>query len=303
MKDVSGHEPVMLEEIIHWLDLKPGSIILDCTVGYCGHAEKILESTAPDGALYGIDRDPEALNAARTRLGRFGTRIITIHGSFADLKWHLAGRGVSRVDGVLFDLGVSSPQLDNPARGFSFQTDGPLDMRMDPTTGPTAADIVNSTDEADLADLIYRFGEERFARRIARSIVRARSARPIGTSGELVAIIRDAVPAHYRHGRLHYATRTFQGLRIAVNAELDQLESALLDAVDVLSPRGRLCVISFHSLEDRIVKRTYRSLSESRLQVLTKKPQMASENEVLRNPRSRSAKLRVAERLELEGRS
>jgi 16S rRNA (cytosine1402-N4)-methyltransferase len=216
-----------------------------------------------------------------------------IKGHFVDLKRHLADRGIAKVTGVLFDLGVSSPQLDEPARGFSFQADGPLDMRMDQTSGNTAADIVNGADEVDL----YEFGEERFSRRIARAIVRMRTKRPIETTGQLVSIIESAVPGFYRWGRIHCATRTFQALRIAVNQELEHLEPALRDAVDVLEPGGRLCVISFHSLEDRIVKQTFRALSGKVLTILTKKPQLPSSEEMNRNSRSRSAKLRVAERM------
>ncbi len=218
-----------------------------------------------------------------------------------DLKRHLAERGIANVHGVLFDLGVSSPQLDEPERGFSFQQDGPLDMRMDQSVGTTAADVVNRTEESDLADLIYQLGEERYSRRIARGVVRARAQRPLSTTQELVAVIESSVPGSYRRGRIHCATRTFQALRIAVNRELDHLEPAIRDAADVLRPGGRLCVISFHSLEDRIVKHTFRALSGRALTVLTKKPLMASEEECARNPRARSAKLRVAERPVQEG--
>ncbi len=218
-----------------------------------------------------------------------------------DLKQHLTACGITSVDGVLFDLGVSSPQVDEPSRGFSFQSKGPLDMRMDQSSGRTAADIVNHTDETDLADIIFQFGEERYSRRIARAIVRARTRGPFQTTSELAATIASAVPAHYRRGRIHCATRTFQALRIAVNDELSQLEPALRDAADVLAPGGRLCVISFHSLEDRIVKRTFRALAGTRLTILTKRPQLPTEEEIDRNPRSRSAKLRVAERIVQEG--
>jgi 16S rRNA (cytosine1402-N4)-methyltransferase len=218
-----------------------------------------------------------------------------------DLKRHLAEHGISRVDGVLFDLGVSSPQLDEPLRGFSFLTEGPLDMRMDQSGGMTAADVVNRMKEAELADLIYQFGEERYSRRIARAIVRARARRLLETTRELVEVVESAVPGAYRRGRIHCATRTFQALRIAVNRELDHLESALRDAVEALAPGGRLCVISFHSLEDRIVKRTFRALAGKQVAVLTQKPQLPGEEELGRNPRARSAKLRVAERLGPEG--
>jgi 16S rRNA (cytosine1402-N4)-methyltransferase len=224
-------------------------------------------------------------------------------GLFVDLPLHLHEAGLSGTDAVLLDLGVSSPQLDDPRRGFSFQSDGPLDMRMDQSSGETAADLVNRLSEQELADVIYLYGEERYSRRIARGIVQARAAHPLRTTQDLVRLIRAAVPAAYRHGRLHCATRTFQALRIAVNRELETLEPALRNAAQVLRPGGRLAVISFHSLEDRIVKQTFRSLSygpDASLQVLTKKPQMAEEAECRANPRARSAKLRVAERLPRE---
>ncbi|MEY4705776.1 MAG: hypothetical protein RL042_1981 [Nitrospirota bacterium] len=294
----------MAEEVLFWLIREDGHIYLDCTVGYSGHAERILEASGSSSRLIGFDRDARAIAASRDRLARFGNRVLLIHGHFADLKQHLAASGIGQVDGILFDLGVSSPQLDEPARGFSFQGDGPLDMRMDQSRGGTAADLINRWPEAQLADVIFQFGEERFSRRIARAIVSARERRPLATTKELVSVIEGAVPAKYRHGRLHCATRTFQALRIAVNEELDCLDPALRDAVDVLSPGGRLCVISFHSLEDRIVKHTFRALSgkdDPSLMVLTKKPQVPTGEESDRNPRSRSAKLRVAQRVYREG--
>ncbi|WP_407938653.1 16S rRNA (cytosine(1402)-N(4))-methyltransferase RsmH [Nitrospira japonica] len=290
------HVSVMPNEIVSWLMPGPDAIVLDCTVGYCGHAESILKSSAPSGRVIGIDRDPQAIHACEVESARFGGRLQLVRGHFVDLKRHLADRGVAQVSGVLFDLGVSSPQLDEPARGFSFRAPGPLDMRMDQSVGRTAAEIVNHADEADLAKMIFEFGEERFSRRIARAIVRDRTRKPLETTEELVATIEGAVPSSYRRGRLHCATRTFQALRIAVNEELDYLEPALRDAADVLKPGGRLCVLSFHSLEDRIVKRTFRSLSDGRLTIKTKKPLRPTEEEMAHNPRSRSAKLRVAER-------
>ena len=300
------HSPVMPSEVLYWLLGDGRKIFLDCTVGYSGHAEKLLEGSGPEGRLVGLDRDRSAIEASRQRLSQFGARAILIHGHFMELKQHLSEHGLSQVDGIVFDLGVSSPQLDEPARGFSFQQDGPLDMRMDQSIGGTAADLINQWPEAQLADAIFQFGEERFSRRIARAIVRARERHPLGTTKELVSVIEGAVPANYRHGRLHCATRTFQALRISVNQELDCLESALRDAVDVLSPGGRLCVISFHSLEDRIVKHTFRALSgkeDPALVVLTKKPQVSTREESDRNPRSRSAKLRAVQRVSKEGHS
>ena len=302
--EASQHFPVMPKEALFWLVHESGRIYLDCTVGYGGHAEKIIEASGPQSRLIGLDRDAVAIEASRERLARFGDRVVLLHGHFVDLKRHLAVSGIGQVDGILFDLGVSSPQLEEPGRGFSFRGDGPLDMRMDQSMSGTAADLVNRWPEAQLADAIFQFGEERFSRRIARAIVRARERRPLETTKELVSVIEGSVPANYRHGRLHCATRTFQALRIAVNNELDCIEPALRDAVDVLSPGGRLCVISFHSLEDRIVKHTFRALSgkgDPALTVLTKKPQIPAREESDRNPRSRSAKLRAAQRVSKEG--
>ena len=304
--EASRHIPVMSEEVLLLLVRESDRTYLDCTVGYSGHAEKILEASGSNSRLIGIDRDEVAIAASREKLARFGGRVVLFHGHFVDLKRHLTLNGISQVDGILFDLGVSSPQLEEPARGFSFQGDGPLDMRMDQSMSGTAAELVNRWPEAQLADSIFQFGEERFSRRIASAIVRARQRYPFTTTKELVSVIEGAVPANYRHGRLHCATRTFQALRIAVNQELDCLEPALRDAVDVLSPGGRLCVISFHSLEDRIVKHTLRTLSSTddpALVVLTKKPQVPSREESGRNPRSRSAKLRAAQRVSKEDRS
>jgi len=304
--EVSRHIPVMPKEVLSWLVREASGIYLDCTVGYSGHAEQVLEASSPDSRLIGLDRDVAAIAASRKRLARFGDRVLLVHGHFMDLKQHLAGSGISQVDGILFDLGVSSLQLEEPARGFSFQVDGPLDMRMDQSMSGTAADLVNRWPEPQLADAIFQFGEERFSRRIARAIVRARERRPLATTRELVSVIEGAVPANYRRGRIHCATRTFQAIRIAVNQELQSLEPALHNAADVLSPGGRLCVISFHSLEDRIVKHTLRTLSSKNdpaLMVLTKKPQIPTREESDVNPRSRSAKLRAAERLSKEGHS
>lgn len=296
----------MPDEALFWLIQNGPNPYLDCTVGYSGHAEKILDSSGSNSRLIGFDRDAVAIAASRKSLARFGNRVSLIHGHFVDIKQHLAEIGVDQVGGVLFDLGVSSPQLEEPARGFSFQEDGPLDMRMDQAMSGTAADLINRWSEAELADTIYQFGEERFSRRIARAIVLARERRPLATTKELVSVIEGAVPANYRHGRLHCATRTFQAFRIAVNQELDCLEPALRDAASVLSPGGRLCVISFHSLEDRIVKHTFRALSgkdDPTLVVLTKKPQIPTTEELGLNPRSRSAKLRAAQRVSMEGHS
>jgi 16S rRNA (cytosine1402-N4)-methyltransferase len=298
------HFPVMSAEVLSWLQPHDAGIYVDCTVGYCGHSLEILEASGPSGIVIGIDRDIQAIESGRKRVQQFGDRAVLIKGHFVDVKRMLGDRGIRQVHGVLFDLGVSSPQIDDPSRGFSFQTEGPLDMRMDQSSGVTARDIVNGTDEVALANMIYHFGEERYSRRIARAIVRVRTDRPFTTTRELVSVIESAVPPHYRHGRIHFATRTFQALRIAVNQELEDLQPAIRDAAGLLSPLGRLCVISFHSLEDRIVKQTYRALSNQasgKFEIMTKRPQLPSAEEIRHNPRSRSAKLRVIQRISQEG--
>lgn len=250
--------------------------------------------------LIGLDRDSKAIAFSQERLMEFGARVILRKGNYRDIKCHLAEIGVSEVGGILFDLGVSSPQLDDPARGFSFQHDGPLDMRMDQTTGLTAAELVNGAREHELADIIFQYGEERYSRRIARAIVRDREQAPIETTGVLASIVAGAVPSAYRRGRIHCATRTFQALRIAVNQELEGLASSLHDAADLLAQGGRMCAISFHSLEDRIVKHEFRALSQRPdlgFSLLTKRPILSTEEECRTNPRARSAKLRVVERV------
>jgi 16S rRNA (cytosine1402-N4)-methyltransferase len=300
-KTVFHHFPVMVKEVVSWLLPRTASSICDGTVGQGGHAEAILD--AMQGVLIGVDRDEDALGVCKKRLSRFGERVVLVKGLFVDLPLHLNRAGFQRTDGVLLDLGVSSRQLDDSQRGFSFQSDGPLDMRMDQSSGQTAADLVNSLSEPELADLIYQYGEERFSRRIARAIVHARLDYVFRTTQQLVGVIKGAVPAAYRNGRIHCATRTFQALRIAVNRELETLEEALRGMVGILSPGGRIAVISFHSLEDRIVKHTFRALStgdDARLKVLTKKPHLPTDEEARLNPRARSAKLRVAERISQE---
>jgi len=285
---------------VAWLSCKPGGVYLDCTLGQGGHAALVLDRSGPDGILIGVDRDPDAIAETAANLTRFASRTRLVRGNFSALKQHLRSVGVSEVDGVIFDLGVSSAQLDRPERGMSFLSDGPLDMRMDQSGGRTAAELIGRLPERELADLIYHYGEEHYSRRIARAIVASRKTHPLRTTFDLASAVSGAVPAVYRHGRIHCATRTFQALRIAVNQELDVIAGAIRDAVDVLAPGGRLCIISFHSLEDRIAKQTFRSLAqgpEGRLKILTKKPQMASDEECRSNPRARSAKLRVAEKL------
>jgi 16S rRNA (cytosine1402-N4)-methyltransferase len=295
-----GHIPVLVDEVMAGLHCRQGGIYVDCTLGQGRLAAKLLESCSPTGMVIGIDRDEAALAMTRERLKSFTTRLKIIHGNCKDIKEHVKTVGVPYVDGIVFDLGVSSVQLNDPARGFSFMAEGPLDMRMDRSAETTAAQLLECLSEAELANMIFQYGEERYARRIARAIVRARVLGPLRTTEDLVSAVRSAVPGSYRHGRIHFATRTFQALRIAVNGELDILAPALRDAVEVLSPGGRLCIISFHSLEDRIAKHTIRELSqgpEPMLLTITKRPLTALESEVAANPRSRSAKLRIAERL------
>ena len=295
--DEQVHRPVMVEEAVHQLNCRPHDDVLDCTVGAGGHAEAILTATAPDGRLFGIDRDREVLTYAMKKLERFGQRAILRSGPFDQARALFPEMG--EVHGVLLDLGVSSLQLDVPERGFSFSKGGELDMRMDRSSGESAADLLARIPEAELSRLLSAYGEERFARRIARAIVRERKSAPLTRTDQLAEVIYRAVPPAYRHGRLHPATRTFQALRIAVNQELEILERGLVEAIRCLSRGGRICVISFHSLEDRVVKFTFRSFDRVQkiLRVLTKKPILPRPEEILGNPRARSAKMRAAERL------
>jgi 16S rRNA (cytosine1402-N4)-methyltransferase len=286
----------MVDEVREHLDPSRGGIFVDCTVGLGGHARMLLEAGA--SRLVGLDRDRSALEVARDALHPFGGRVELVHSDFRDLRRVLDVRGIGGVDGVLADLGVSSMQLDAAGRGFSFRRDEPLDMRMDTSAGVTAADAIAQADERTLADVIHEFGEERHARRVARAIVTARATRPIETTGQLAEIVRRAIP---RRGfsRIDPATRTFQAIRIWVNRELEGLDRFLRDAAAGLNPGGRLVVISFHSLEDRIVKHTFRALQaaeHSDVVVRTKRPVAPADAEVERNPRARSAKLRAAER-------
>jgi 16S rRNA (cytosine1402-N4)-methyltransferase len=290
--DEPGHVPVLVAEVLAALRPERGGVFVDCTLGLGGHTRRLLEAGA--SRVIGIDRDLSALEIARTRLGGLAERVETVHADYRALGDVLSSRGVERVAGVLADLGVSSMQLDAEGRGFSFRRDEPLDMRMDRSGGRTAADLVNTLDEHELADLIFRFGEERYSRRIARALV---AARPVSTTGELATLVRRAVPTRGWQ-RIDPATRSFQALRIAVNGELDGLDRFVQDAADRLEPGGRLAVITFHSLEDRIVKHAMRALAfdaPGAFTVLTKKPIVPADTEVERNARARSAKLRVGE--------
>ena len=288
------HEPVMVAEVLEHLAPERGGVFVDCTVGLGGHARAVLEAGA--SSLIGLDRDPGALAEAREVLRPFGERVQLVHADYRRLAEVLEERGLARVDGVLADLGVSSMQLDAPGRGFSFRRDEPLDMRMDTTAGPTAAALIQDADERTLADVIYEYGEERQSRRIARAIGAARARTPIATTGQLAAVVRSAMPGR-GYTRIDPATRTFQAIRIWVNRELEGLDRFLGTAAGSLNTGGRMVVISFHSLEDRIVKHTLRSLQTAgELTVRTKRPMVPSEGEIQRNPRARSAKLRAAER-------
>ena len=259
----SQHIPVMLGPVIELLNCKPGGIYVDGTIGGGGYARSILEKSAAEGVVLGLDWDWEAIERVRERLGGYGERLILEKADFADIRRVLRKHGIMEVDGIAVDLGVSSFQLGDPQRGFSFMNEGPLDMRMDRSLLQTAADLVNTLPEKDLADLIHRYGEERLARRIARAIVAARKKGRIANTLELAELIRKAVPKTRDSFRIHPATRTFQALRIAVNREIDSLERFLPEALDVLKPGGRLCVAAFHSLEDRIVKRTFKDWARS----------------------------------------
>ncbi len=292
-----SHVPVMTAEVLQHLRPERGGLFVDCTVGLGGHARALLDAGAT--RVIGLDRDRDALAHARDTLGPWGERVELVHADYRGIDDVLDNRRITAIDGALADLGVSSLQFDAPGRGFSFQRDEPLDMRMDRASGETAADLVARSTERELADAIFQYGEERFSRRIARALVTARREAPIDTTGRLAAIVRRAMP---RRGpmRIDPATRTFQALRIWVNRELEGLDRFLEAAVRRLRAGARLVVITFHSLEDRIVKHTLRGLEhgdEALVKVLTRKPLVPGESEVQRNPRARSAKLRAAERL------
>ncbi len=292
------HAPVLVAEVISHLAPARGGLFVDCTLGAGGHSRALLEAGA--SRVLGLDRDRSALALAAQTLDDRLDRVDLVHADYRTLGDVLDAHGLTGVDGgILADLGVSSMQLDDAERGFSFRSDAPLDMRMDRDSGPTAADLLRTADEAALADIIYEYGEERFSRRIARGIVRARETAPIETTGQLAAIVRRAVPSRGWQ-RIDPATRTFQALRIWVNRELDELDAFIRLAVSRLLAGARLAIIAFHSLEDRIVKHTFRALAqadEPSIALITRRPIEATEEEVARNPRARSAKLRVAERL------
>jgi len=305
------HQPVMLAETLEGLRVASGGRFVDCTLGGGGHTEALLEASSPDGRVLGLDRDPEALRRAGARLARFGDRFQAAHSNFAGLRDAALSHGFLKVDGILMDLGVSSDQLETPERGFSFRLEGPLDMRMDPTRGQTAAEWLAAAEEAEIAEAIFRFGEDRMSRRIARAIVRTRSEKPIRGTLELANLV-EAAAGGRKGAKIHPATRTFQALRMVVNEELQSIETGLGAALELLVPGGRLAVITFHSLEDRLVKQFFRAHEgreeslyeggsewrgeEPRVVRVTRKPVTATDEEASANPRARSAKLRVIEK-------
>ena len=307
------HISVLLDECIKYLNIRPDGVYVDGTLGLGGHSEAILERLTAGGTLIGIDRDDHALEDAGKRLARFGSQAVLVKGNFGDVASILTKLGIPKVDGMMFDLGVSSPQLDDPARGFSYMKDAPLDMRMDERAPLTAAHILNTWSEAELRSILWRYGEERYSGRIAAAIVARREEKPFETTFELVDVIRGAMPAAALREKQHPAKRSFQGIRIAVNDELGSLERMLAEAPDRLETGGRLLVISFHSLEDRMVKESIRSREVGctcpkefpvctcgfvqTLKSVTRKPVAPTKEEMERNPRARSARLRIAEKV------
>ncbi len=292
MTDEKLHIPVLPQEVLDWLQPKTGGRYVDGTLGLGGHTELILRHSDPDGQVFGFEWDHQAAQLAQARLTKFGNRFQLISASYAQIE---AKCPEQSLNGILLDLGVSSLQFDSPERGFSFMADAPLDMRMNRKLPTSAADLINSLSQEDLADIFYNYGEERQARRIARFIEEARLIQPITSTRQLAEIVWQAIPRKYQPKKIHPATKVFQALRIAVNRELDNLAKVLVDAPHFLASGARFCIITFHSLEDRMVKQAF--LSNPDLRVLTKKPILPSEIEVQENPRSRSAKLRVAEKI------
>ncbi|MCP4649234.1 MAG: 16S rRNA (cytosine(1402)-N(4))-methyltransferase RsmH [PVC group bacterium] len=295
---MSRHTPVMLSEVVSYLQLAPGKVIVDCTVGEGGHSEGILRKITPGGQLIGIDQDDDALSIARLRLSRFEGSFNFVQDNFRNLRTILFQEGLEKVDGIVFDLGISMLQLSSPERGFSFRLEGPLNMRMDKRAQITAFDLVNNLSEEEIANLIYTFGQERYSRRIARRIVQERGKTSVITTKQLADLVFEAYPYRDRYGRIHPATKTFMALRIAVNRELEVIQAVITDAIDMLNPGGRVCVIAFHSLEDRIIKNQFKDFAKKGIvKIITKKPLIPTQEEIKSNAPSRSAKFRVAEKL------
>ncbi|MEW6616298.1 MAG: 16S rRNA (cytosine(1402)-N(4))-methyltransferase RsmH [Thermodesulfobacteriota bacterium] len=307
------HLPVMVKEVVRYLNCQQDGIYIDGTLGSGGHSLEILKCSSPNGRLIGIDWDEDAITVAKNRLNHFQGRVTIIYDNFKNIGSIVKNLKVNEVDGILLDLGVSSIQLENEERGFSFKLEGPIDMRMDKSSILKAFDLVNFLSTPELERMLWNYGEERFGKRIARSIADYRKHKPISTTVELADIVSAAIPSGFRPKRIHPATKTFQAIRIALNDELRNLETAIQVGVDLLKKGSKFCVISFHSLEDRVVKQSFKALEkrcicppdmpecncqkESKVKVLTRKPILPSEDEVRKNPRSRSAKLRVAERV------
>lgn len=297
MSEEALHLPVMAREVEEFLNPQAGGCFLDGTLGLAGHSALIAQKIGSSGRLIALDKDQKALALARKKLSTFTGKVDLVHSDFRDFDVVLKKLGVDAVDGMLFDLGISSFQLDAPERGFSFRSEGPLDMRMNQDALTSAADIINTLQEEELANVIFTFGEERFSRRIAKAIVQYRARKKIETTKELEEIIFTSVPVSYRRQKIHPATRTFQAIRIAVNRELESLQLVMDKCADYLKEGGRIGVISFHSLEDRIVKEKFKSFAKSGIMTLiVKKPLRPSDDEIKSNPRARSARFRVAER-------
>lgn len=307
------HTTVLLDEAVGGLNIKPDGIYVDCTLGGAGHSSLILSKLGDNGKLFAFDQDETAIAHAKDKLSKYGERLVIIKSNFIYLKSELESRGIVKVDGILYDLGVSSPQLDTPERGFSYHHDAPLDMRMDNDAPISAYDVINHWSYEELVRIFFRYGEEKFSKQIARKIESARSIKPIETTAELVELIKEAIPAPARRKGGHPAKRIFQAVRIAVNDELAVFEQSLNQAVDLLSHEGRISVITFHSLEDRICKAAFKKASEGpelppglpivpdaykpKLKLITRKPILPSDEEIERNNRARSAKLRIAEKI------
>jgi 16S rRNA (cytosine1402-N4)-methyltransferase len=307
------HTTVLLHEAVDGLNIQPDGVYVDCTLGGGGHSGLILSKLSERGRLYAFDQDETAIAHAKEKLAAYENQLTIIRSNFSNIKEELAAYGVHHVDGILYDLGVSSPQLDNPERGFSYHHDAPLDMRMDKQSSISAYDVVNTWRYEELVRIFFQYGEEKFSKQIARKIERAREQKPIETTHELVELIKEAIPAPARRKGGHPAKRIFQAIRIAVNDELGVFEKSLNDAIDLLNPGGRICVITFHSLEDRICKNAFKKASElpelppglpmipkeyePKMKIITKKPIVPTEEEIKHNNRARSAKLRIAEKI------